>query len=276
MAKLLSSKKVKKKNAIGVLLLLFASIAIAGALAAYAYVVVTKDVLDARNCSTNGPASLTVVLIDATDPFEQRQLENIRQGIVGLVRDLKQNDEVHIYTLRPDGKRIRQPDFDQCKPKESGNQWIENTRQVKEKFDVEFQGKLDASLEAAVQPHPANESPILEALADIGISSFGTVPAQTPKRLVVVSDLLQNGSGISHYRPPVLTIDQFKKLPNSVGLTPRLDGVKYCVKRVVRPETRPLQNGAQWAFWYGLFELAGAVPAGCPPVTKAGEPVNSI
>lgn len=276
MAKLLNPKKAKRKNAAGVLLLLFAGIAIAGALAAYAYLVATKDVSDARNCPSSGPASLTVVLIDATDPFTPRQAEDIRQGIVGLVSSLKEHDELHIYTLRPDGKKIRKPDFDQCKPKESGNRWIENTRQVREKFEGEFKSRLDDSLEAAIQPHPANESPILEALADIGISSFGTVPGQTPKRLVIVSDLLQNGSGISHYRPPIPTIDQFKKLPTSVSLIPHLDGVTYCVKRVVRPETRSLQNAAQWDFWDGLFQLSGAVPAACPPVTKPGEPLNSI
>ena len=197
MARLITPRKSRRKNALGIFLLCFAGVAILGAVAAYAYLVTTRDVLDARNCPVKGPASLTVVLIDATDPFTPRQMEDIRQGVEGLVGTLKEHDELHIYTLRPDGSKIRTPDFDQCKPKETGNQLIENTRQVAEKFEVEFKDKLEAALAAAVQPHPANESPILEALADIGVASFGSVPADTPKRLAIVSDLLQNGSGIS-------------------------------------------------------------------------------
>lgn len=239
---------------------------------------VYDDRLDARNCSSRGSSSITVVLIDATDEFSPRQMENIRQGIGGLVRDLKANDELQIFTLRSDGKKLREPDFNQCKPKEVGNQWIENAQQVRDKFETDFKAKLDVALNAAIQSQSAKESPILEALADIGVTAFGPAVAQVPKRLVIVSDLLQYsaGSGVNHYRPPAPTIDQFKKLPNAVSLTPRLEGVRYCVKRIVRPNDRPLQNAAQWQFWEGLFQLSGAVPADCPPVTNAGEPVNSI
>jgi hypothetical protein len=257
---------------------LLAALSIAGALSAYAYMIVSKDVMDARNCSSKGPSSVTVVFVDATDEFTARQVEDIRQGIEGLVRGLKPNDELQIFTLRPDGKKLREPDFNQCKPKEVGNQWIENAQQVRDKFETDFKAKLDVALNAAIQSQPANESPILEALGDIGVTAFGASVGQVPKQLVIVSDFLQfsAGSGINHYRPPVQTVEQFRKLPNAVALTPRLEGVKYCIKRVVRPNDRALQNAAQWQFWQGLLDLSGAAPAPCPPFTKPDDFLNSI
>lgn len=270
MAKLIGNRKAKKKNAVGALFLFTAVAVICALLFAYGYTVLTKEKLDARNCPEHGPRSVTAVLIDATDPFKDRQSAEIRLGIQGVVAALGEGDEVDIYTLRPDGPKLRTPDFSACKPRENASFLYENVRAVKEKFEADFKSKLDSALASAIDGKPAKESPILEALADIGVGSFRNVPETTPKRLIIVSDLLQNSASLSHYQATPPSIEQFRRLPASISLTPRLDGVKVCFVYLDRDGDRRFQGSKHVEFWVDLIKLAGADVAACDPMVRAG------
>jgi hypothetical protein len=270
MALLAKGKKAKRKNALGVLFMLTTVALIGAALAAYFYAVFTQEKLDARNCPERGPLGVTVIFIDATDPFTPRQSVEITKGIQGVVNNLREGEEVNVYTLRPGGEKIRTPDFSACKPREHGSFLYDNVRAVAERFRIDFKSKLEVALLAAIEAKSAKESPIIEALADIGVGAFRSVPASTPKRLVIVSDLLQYSKEFTQYQTPSPAIEQFRKLPASITLMPRLEGVKTCFVYLDRERDRQFQGTRHVEFWMALIAQAGAERASCEPLVQAG------
>ena len=53
-------------------------------------------------------------------------------------------------------------------------------------------------------------------------------------------------------------IEQFRRLPASIALTPRLDGVKVCFVYLDRDSDRRFQGTKHAEFWVDLMRLAGA------------------
>ncbi len=85
------------------------------------------------------------------------------------------------------------PVFEMCNPgtEEQVNSWIENPRQMQQKFDEQFAAPLDAVLVTLLRPGIAPRSPIIETIQ--GLRSSGK------ERLMIVSDMLQNSQRLSFY-----------------------------------------------------------------------------
>lgn len=225
--------------------------------------------VDERSCRTDdGTYSVTAILIDATDPFTARQREQILNSILTIANRLNQYDQIAIYSLKAQKDVVLSPELVICKPLDPKdfNALTQNAKKIQKEFNEKFLNKLSAILSSAVDGKTADTSPILEALSDISARTFQKAPNASRKRLIVVSDLIQNSSGISHYRL-IPTMAQFKDLPNAHSLLPRLNGVEVCFGYLDRPTANRVQNRAHTDFWVGIVELANGSISPCPPLT---------
>ena len=76
-----------------------------------------------------------------------------------------------------------------------------NPRLIKEKWDQRFSQPLEALFTKMLATPSADESPIFESIQSIAVTAFGSLPdSTTTRKLIVVSDMLQNVPEYSQYK----------------------------------------------------------------------------
>ena len=158
--------------------------------------------------SDNIPEKI-VLMIDVTNPFSGNQrlaLENISQSIT---TKSKKFTEIKIYKMSENilGKN----DFlaSVCNPGDPKDvdKLVQSAKEVREKFEKEFKGKINDVLSQLGQSSGANFSPIMESIQAIAQLEFSGV--SKPKKLYIISDFVQHYGDFSFYQD-IPDFDQFK------------------------------------------------------------------
>lgn len=264
----LAKARAQRKTTIG-LALIFVLVIVFGFSLVFYFSTRSNEIdVDSAGCPKNETFRTVAFLVDATDSITPRQREDIYQGILMLASGLQQYDRLAIFSVKKTTKDVLRPDFIACRPKPSpkADYLTENLRKVKlaeERFIKEAGVVVKAAFEAA----PSDASPILESIADISTQLFRY--GKGDKRLILISDLLQNSNGVNHYAS-VPTMEQFKKLPKAGEMIPNLNGAQVCFIYLSRASANRQQNIAHKEFWRALIGLGGGSVAPCPPITEPG------
>jgi len=207
-------------------------VAVVGALVWAFYVQSHGAAIDPQSlCETKGATSVTVMLVDATDRVSPIQREAITSRLDRLLAQLKSNERLDIYEIRP-GRDPLSPVFSKCRPLAPNevNEATGNKRLAQQRFDTEFKRRLASTLDALLAREPAPTSPIMEAIQAADVKSFQSPQLRTDapgfhRRLIVVSDMLENGDAGSHYgaEPEFAT---YKKTPQYAQFRSDLTGVE--------------------------------------------------
>ncbi len=236
--------------------LIIASLLIARLLGV-AYLYRRGPVLDAMMCPVDGPAGLTVLLIDATDPITEIQRASVHNHFERIAREVPKQSAIEVFTVEQVGSELLHRTGERvCSPGRGGNPLFENPRMVETKWKEVFWQPLQTWEEQAVRRASSSTSPILESLQSLAVTEFQSpVLRDRPKKLVVVSDMLQNTSGLSQYR----TIESFETVRlgdyfRSVHAD--LTGVTIEILYLVRSGTP--QGKQHIEFWQKYFSAAGA------------------
>ena len=160
----------------------------------------------------------------------------------------------------------RNADFARCKPAtgEKANELYQNPRIIEERYREEFLEPFEAILSAMLDSPAAERSPILESLQALLVSAPGFVDASYPRRVIVVSDLIQNSAAFSFYRGD--TWGRFIRSQDAERLAGRLRGVEVEICRIPRPGAK-VNKAVVDDFWVNYFDRAGAsrvVASTCP------------
>ena len=92
------------------------------------------------------------------------------------------------------GERLeRDADFARCKPAtgEKANELYQNPRMIEERYRKEFLEPFEAIVSMMLDSPAADRSPIMESLQALLVGTPGFVDASWPRRVIVVSDLIQ-------------------------------------------------------------------------------------
>ena len=204
-------------------------------------------------CPTDekGPHSITAILIDLTDPFNITQQAALKDRLNDLKDHASKYDLLEVYSVEPTQTQLLQPKFSMCSPGrgEDTNDWIGNPRMIEERWQKLFDAPLQNMFGSISAGETAEISPIMESIQSVVVTKLGAQKVKAiPKRLIIVSDLLQYVKDYSQYR----TLDRFDKFRDSPyyqGVRADLSGIDVEIWYVRRKKTLPLQGEKHIDFW---------------------------
>ncbi len=221
--------------------------------------------LDPRTlCPAAGPTALTALLVDTTDPLNAIQRAAVLVRLNQIVAHLRLGEEIAVYTVNPTGDPLK-ADFVICRPIKPGevNELTGNRAIAERRFDGIFAPRLAAVLTAAAAGAPSGRSPIMAAIQAIAVSAFQKADAESgggqplPKRLIVVSDLVENSEAENQYQSAP-DFSSFKATPAYARVRSRLDGVTVTILYLRRDDATAVQGLAHIRFWNQWFADQGA------------------
>lgn len=228
---------------------------IAALLFAWWYVTSNSETLGADNCPKSGPKAVHAILIDRSDPVTPLQQQQVLQDIHQRIKNAKENERFDLFVAEGDGVNLLTPTIRLCKPRQKAeaNALYQNPDQIGHAFEERFLRLLDAELRKLLEPSSRTNSPILESIKAVAVASFGGLEAEIPKRLLIVSDMIQHTNLNSHYRGET-NFDDLARRPQWRALQVNLTSVEVTVLYLlrpgaVRPGGRPLQDRGHQLFW---------------------------
>ncbi|WP_146180735.1 hypothetical protein [Thalassorhabdomicrobium marinisediminis] len=202
-------------------------------------------------CPVEGPTGAMVVLLDLTDPLTRSQANQLQTWLGDEIASSPRGTLLSVGVVSEDpsdwGAR-----FAKCKPQtaEDGNPLIQNPSILGETYNDEFLLPLHETLEKMMQSETQNTSPIMESLQALvsGTPNFTTTRL---RRLVIVSDMLQNSSVLSFYRSEGW--EHFTETRAHERLAGNLDEVGVTLLRIPRTSANigdPLKVDTFWARYF--------------------------
>ncbi len=216
-----------------------------------------EEPVDEMLCpKASGPKAGLAVLLDLTDSLNPVQHKTLRGILDDRIKDAKQGTLIAVGAVRVDATK-RDADFARCKPAtgEEANELYQNPRMIEDRYRKEFLEPFEAIVSAMLDSPAANHSPIMESLQALLVSAPGFVDASYPRRVTIVSDLIQNSEAFSFYRG-----DSWQRFVRSNGaerLAGRLRNVELEICRIPRPGAN-VDKAIVDDFWVNYAEWAGA------------------
>lgn len=227
-----------------------------------------KDMaVDAALCPLDGPVAETAILFDLTDPLAPAQSEQLRQYLEGEFASAPVGTQFTMGVVAEDQALWGAKD-PLCKPpsEKDVNAYTQNVELVKTRYRERFLDPLQANLDRMIGASGAKTSPIMESLQALVASTPGFLTFHGPRRLILVSDLLQNSDAMSFYRGQDWT--SFQASPAFARLGRTLDGVAVEIYSVPREVEKLKDPTAVEDFWLRYFDVQGA---GLPTVHSLGD-----
>jgi hypothetical protein len=210
------------------------------------------------------PAEIVAVILDMSDRFNEVQLLSVRNHLNRLMYgELPRFAYVEAYAVQGRPGVVAEPVIGLCNPGKGDdlNRIYQNPELARQRWEQDFAAVLSAKLDELLAAPDSASSPIFEAIQAVAVRSFNKPEYDgVPKRLVVVSDLLQNvpakGAGASHYRG-VPNFDEFKASPYFSQVRADLDSVRVHLYYMNRSD-QPNQGVEHIRFWESYFGTQGA------------------
>jgi hypothetical protein len=210
-------------------------------------------------CPKAGPQTLTVLVVDTTDPLNLVQRTHVLNRIEMLVSEIPRYGALEIYTVGPVENEPPQPIFHRCNPGRAAeiSSFTENPNIVERSWREGFREPLESTLDRMLTPASASSSPILESIQWVTINAL-TAPdrSKLPRTLVIVSDLLQHSSGLSLYRSAI-DFKGFSRTSFYQRIRAPLIGVVVHLFIVRRDTKAAINNSALREFWRSYFDAQG-------------------
>ena len=227
-----------------------------------------KDVDVATFCRTKGDRSVTLVLVDATDPLTVAQDQRLKAQLMLLRDGLPRFDRIVLYAIdstKPDG--VGKPLVDACNPGKASDidELRETARIVQDKYNKLFDTPFQKALKQIMAAQTQDRSPILEAIDAATNRTFGSLKPdpRLSKRIIIISDMLQNTNDLTFYSGQVPQFPEFNSSDAFRLHRPSLSGVSLVVWEINRPTRsiaeRSIRRSEIARFWSNYFKAEGAV-----------------
>ena len=209
-------------------------------------------------CPESGPKGHVILLVDKTDPFNFTQKQAFLQYLAEFGRGKVAEGELFsVFALGADFTSNARPVFEMCNPGkgEDKNIWTSNPEKLRRLFDDRFIAPMGALADQLASETPAANSPIMEMLQLVAINGFRARNVTGPRRLHVVSDMLQNTAGFSQYRGET-DFQVFRDTAQFQKVRTDLSKVDVEITYLLTNPTR--QNRRHLKFWEDYFQDLGA------------------
>lgn len=259
MARMPQRDATRRQDAQGLWLLIFACVIAAAGTGAYLYVRATSQPVDPDTlCPIKGSEGQLVVLMDRTDALSTAQREDLRNKLRDIRDSLPPKHEMSIYAVGETGERLLSPLLTRCNPgsPDEANGLYQNKDKIRRAWQSGFMDPFDSVIHQITESDlPMPRSPIMESIQSVAISAFNSHRPSAPRRLVIVSDMLQNTPEFSHYKH-FEPFRQFRDTDYYRRLKPDLLGVNVTIIFIRRDRTIPAAKLIE--FWQAYFADSGA------------------
>lgn len=209
-------------------------------------------------CPTaTGPVGMTAILIDLTDPLTLTQHTQLLSWLESEVDKAPRGTQFTMGVVSDDEAKWGAT-APLCKPQDaaSASSFTQNASLIDQRYREQFLDPLQARIRELTSASGADSSPIMESLQALAADTPGFVTFDGPRRVILVSDLLQHSEALSMYRGD--NWDSFRNSANfeRVGMTfLHADVVIY---QVPRANEDSVDFGEIEHFWAMYFERQGA------------------
>ena len=205
------------------------------------------------------------ILIDSTDSLTSSQKSYALDRVASLANAVKQGAKVAVYVIKGEDEELIEPVFSRCSPRNPAHAdpLIENLDRIQERFEQEFRKPLLAAVQQATSDAVASSSPILESIQAVSeLREFSTIVPE--RRLLIISDMLQNTRGCSHYQGDDYqeSIACTRYASTVVANLSMVEVEIICLRRI---QARALQTPSHTDFWEEYFDASGATK---PEISK--------
>jgi hypothetical protein len=205
------------------------------------------------------PAEVDVILLDVSDRFSEPQRLQLQNHLARFRDSIPRFGLVEVYAVDRLGRRVSEPIVHVCNPGMGTdlNRIYQNPQLAKKRWDG-FAKRLTADINRQIESPALTSSPIFEAIQATALRTFGKPEYDNvPKRLVIVSDLLQNVPGGLSMYAGVPSFESFKATPYFSRVRADLQYVSVLIYYLARPRVEA-QNRGHLAFWEDYFRSQGA------------------
>ena len=214
---------------------------------------------------SSGPTGFVVLLLDLTDSLSTFQASRLRQELDLEFQAAQTGTLIAVGVVSAEsdnwGARIAL-----CKPLRGtqANELYQNPALIEEKYRSGFQDPLNATIAAMLAADTEDFSPIMESLQAVLAETPEFASSDRPKKVIIVSDLLQHSEILSFYRGQYWS--HFEASPNFARLSRNLSGVDVSILRLPRPGVRISNPRGVDDFWVRYFDRQGAAKVGSKPL----------
>jgi hypothetical protein len=211
-------------------------------------------------CPTARPlTSVTVILLDVSDRFSEPQRLQIQNHLARIRDSVPRFGLIEVYTVDRLGRRVTEPVFHLCNPGtgEDLNRLYQNPELARRRWNS-FADTLAADIDRQISLPGTQTSPIFEAIQATAVRTFGRPEYDgLPKRLVVVSDLIQNVPGGLSMYDGVPSFKAFRRTDYFSQVRADLSGVVVAIYYLARSGVG-IQGRRHLGFWDSYFRFQGA------------------
>lgn len=220
-----------------------------------------SSAINKENFCANNLEKLTVIIIDATDKLSLIQKASLKTRLWEIANNLEKNThKIQIYSVDKIIDKILEPSIDLCNPGSAleANQLTENKKIIQRRYEEKFKKNLDIILDNVLNRDSLNQSPIMESIQSVAITSF--IPLNNKsinKKLILVTDLLQNTPKFSSYKSSY-NFTQYKESEHYKHVKSDLENVDVELFFLHRENTSKIQTPQLRDFWMEFFSSQGA------------------
>ena len=209
-------------------------------------------------CRSDRSVPHTVILVDRTDPFTDLHTMLFESAMERGSAALRVRERLSIFLIEARAPVRPTPLLSLCKPDDGSDaNWLyENKTLLQRVFEKRFAQPLTALVDGLREPAQAPASPILETIRAVSLlPSFREASGR--RKLIVVSDLLENTARYSHYTATP-DYQDFRRSPYGASVLPSLHGVEIELVYLPNERAQRRQNRAHLAVWQSYLTEAGA------------------
>lgn len=155
-------------------------------------------------CPTSGPSAVTAILVDTTDRLGPVSRADVLAHLHEEVSSGSANELFLAFeTQATEPSGVPEPLFEVCHPghPEDANPLIESEQRIEKRLEERFLAPLAQVFKELLDREPAASSPLMESTQVAAVTVLGRRDyADVPKRLLLVSDLMQNTDSLSFFR----------------------------------------------------------------------------
>jgi hypothetical protein len=169
----------------------------------YVQAVLSNRALDKETLCPSDPESLTVLLVDVTDPMNLPQRQDFLNQLDRLRLSIPRYGKLVVVKVDPVNDRLLAPIITRCSPGTASDvsDVDGNKQKTQKQWEEGFKKPLDDAFAGIMKASGADRSPILESIQSVNLTELQKFDGTSKRRrLIVASDLLQNTDSISFYQ----------------------------------------------------------------------------
>lgn len=214
---------------------------------------------DETLCLETGPTAITTIIIDRTDNFSTISSSDVFSQIKDLLDASIKGEKLSVFAVDPIATSTLYPIFEVCNPGHisDANSLTSSKKIVARDWKIKFETPFEEILGKLLQKKEASISPIMESIQSVSITNLQSSKFNDlPKKIVLVSDLLQNSPSWSLYKNKPIYQD-FLDTRTTRGLNPDLRNVSVEILFLQRETKRKIDESKLIKFWKRWIEEHG-------------------